>query len=199
MSLSHRYHNFSSILPEGELSDLFDQDKVQDAKLQLFEDGYQAGWEDAVKAHEDAKDRIAADFSQNLQDMSFTFHEAFAKLGLAMKPLLTQIVTKVLPELSNKTLAAHVLAQMSDLMSERAEHAIEIAVSPGNLDALTVLLSGKTNIPFEIKAERALGEGQVYLRVNTEEREINLDVVTQGISDALDAFFQQVEQETQDD
>ncbi|MGJ8616822.1 MAG: hypothetical protein ACSHWS_08250 [Sulfitobacter sp.] len=199
MSLSHRYHNFSGITSAGDLSDEINLDDTEDAKLQSFEDGYQAGWEDAVKAHEDAKDRIATDFAQNLQDMSFTFHEAFAKLGLAMKPLLSQIVTKVLPELSDKSIAAHVLAQMTELMAERSENAIEIAVAPENLNALKEILRGQTNIPFEVKAEPALGEGQVYLRVNTDEREINLEAVTAGMSDALDAFFQQIEQETPDE
>jgi len=199
MSLSHRYHDFSGLAQDIEPSELTNQAGVDDAKLISFEDGYKAGWEDAVKAHEGAKDKVAADFSQNLEDMSFTFHEAFAKLGLAMKPLLLQIVTKVLPELSDKTLAAHVVSQINDMMADEAEHAIEIAVSPRNLEALTEVISGKTNIPFEIKSESALGDGQVYLRVNTEERAINLDVVTQGISDALDAFFQQIEQEATDD
>lgn len=199
MSLSHRYHDFSALSQDGEPSELTNQAGVDDAKLVSFEDGYKAGWEDAVKAHEGAKDKVAADFSQNLEDMSFTFHEAVAKLGLAMKPLLLQIVTKVLPELSDKTLAAHIVSQMSDMMADQAEHAIEIAVSPGNLEVLTEVVSGKTNIPFAIKSESALGDGQVYLRVNSDEREINLDAVKQGISDALDAFFQNVEQEANDD
>lgn len=199
MSLSHRYHDFSALSQDGEPSELTNQAGVDDAKLVSFEDGYKAGWEDAVKAHEGAKDKVAADFSQNLEDMSFTFHEAVAKLGLAMKPLLLQIVTKVLPELSDKTLAAHIVSQMSDMMADQAEHAIEIAVSPGNLEVLTEVVSGKTNIPFAIKSESALGDGQVYLRVNSDEREINLDAVKQGISDALDAFFQNIEQEANDD
>lgn len=199
MSLSHRYSNFSSLAVSGHLPERIDVDIVEDAKLQAFEDGYQAGWEDALKAHEGAKEKISADFSQNLQDMSFTFHEAYAKIGIAMKPLLSQIVSKVLPKLTHKTMAAHVLAQMSDLIANEAEHAIEIAVSPRNLDALTEMLQGATNIPFEIIAEPALGEGQVYLRANSQEREINLDAVTCGISEALDAFFQQIEQEPQND
>ncbi|MGJ8626855.1 MAG: hypothetical protein ACSHXB_07850 [Sulfitobacter sp.] len=199
MSLAHRYHNFSSLPSTDEQPESLNPDNVEDAKLQSFEDGYQAGWEDAVKAHEVAKDRIAADFAQNLQDMSFTFHEAFTKLGQAMKPLLTQIVTKVLPEVTNKIIVAQVLAQITDLMADQSENAIQIAVSPKNLDALTELLSEITNIPFELKGEPALGEGQVYLRVNTDEREINLDALLMGFSNALDAFFQQIEQEPNDD
>ena len=199
MSLAHRYHNFSSLPSTDDQPELLNPDNVEDAKLQSFEDGYQAGWEDAVKAHEAAKDRIAADFAQNLQDMSFTFHEAFTKLGQAMKPLLTQIVTKVLPEVANKIIVAQVLAQMSDLMADQSENAIQIAVSPKNLDALTELLSEITNIPFELKGEPALGEGQVYLRVNSDEREINLDALIMGFSNALDAFFQQIAQEPNDD
>lgn len=199
MSLSHRYSNFASLDANGETSPSVDVDSVEEAKLQAFEDGYQAGWEDAVKAHENATDKISADFTQNLQDMSFTFHEAFSKLAVAMKPLLSLIVTKTLPEMTNKILAARVLAQMVELMAKQSEQAIEIAVSPKNLDTLTEMLNGKTDIPFEIRGESALGDGQVYLRASTQEREINLEGVRQGISDALDAFFQQIEQDALDD
>ncbi len=199
MSLSHRYSSFSVSHVQGHVPERVEIDQVEDAKLQSFEEGYRAGWDDAVKAYSDDKDKIADAFSQNLQDMSFTFHEAFAKLGTAMEPLLSQIVSKVLPELADKTLAAHVVVQMKDLMTQQAGHAIEIAVCPLNLNALTEILSETTNIPFEIKGEPALGDGQVYLRVNTQEREINLNAVTEGIANALDAFFQQIEQETQDD
>ena len=199
MSLSHRYSNFASLNLDGETPDRVDVDKVEDAKLQAFEDGYQAGWEDAVKAHANASDQFAADFTQNLQDMSFTFHEAFSKLATAMEPLLTQIVSKTLPEMTDKILTARIVAQMTELMVEQSEKAIEIAVSPKNVDMLTEMLSAKTNIPFEIRGETALGDGQVYLRANSQEREINLDAVTKGISEALNAFFQQIEQDAKDD
>lgn len=196
MSLSHRYHDFAA-LSEGHDGPLeLSEDLVEDAKLLAFEGGYQAGWEDAAKAHETARDRVAADFAQNLQDMSFTYHEAYSKLSSAMQPLLLQIITKLLPDLRTKTLGAHILDQMNKLVKDQADNAIEIAVSPANLDTLDEILSLGTNVPFLITAEPALGDGQVYLRVNKEEREINLDAVTSGISEALDAFFQETEQET---
>ncbi len=199
MSLSHLYQNFSSLPASDTTVAPFDQDRIEDAKLQSFETGYKAGWEDAIKAQETAKDRIASDFAQNLQDMSFTFHEASTKLSLAMKPFLSQIVSKILPDLTDKIIAAQAVSQMIELMEAQSETAIQIVVSPKNLDALTDLLAEKSNIPFQITAEPALGEGQVYLRANAEEREINLDAVKHGISNALDAFFQQLEQEDSDD
>ena len=193
MSLSHRYDNFASLAESDDQSKGLNDGSVEDAKLQSFEEGYQAGWDDAVKAHETARDRVAADFAQNLQDMSFTYHEAYSKLSSAMQPLFSQIITKLLPDLRARTLGAHVLTQMNNLMRDQAENAIEIAVSPACLDTLNEILSSATNVPFLIIAEPALGDGQVYLRVNKEEREINLDAVTTGISEALDAFFQETE------
>ncbi len=196
MSLSHRYHDFAALTENGDTTKGLTEESGDDAKLQFFEEGYQAGWEDAVRAHETARDRVATDFAQNLQDMSFTYHEAYSKLSSSMQPLLSQIVTKLLPDLRTKIIGAHILTQMSDLMRGQADNAIEIAVAPANLDALNEILHDSTNVPFMVTAEPALGDGQVYLRVNQQEREINLDAVTSGISDALDAFFQEIEQET---
>ncbi|MGC1497563.1 MAG: hypothetical protein WA790_17300 [Sulfitobacter sp.] len=196
MSLSHRYHDFADLTGNGDVSKDLNEDSGDETKLQFFEEGYQAGWEDAVKAHETARDRVATDFAQNLQDMSFTYHEAYGKLSSAMQPLLSQIITKLLPDLRSKIIGAHVLAQMTDLMRDQSDNAIEIAVSPTNLDTLNEILSVGTNVPFMITAEPALGDGQVYLRVNQEEREIDFDAVTSGISEALDAFFQEIKQES---
>lgn len=195
MTLSHRYSDFGDLTstPDEPLSR--SESALEDEKLQAFENGYQAGWDDAVKAHEDDQGRIAADFAQNLQEMSFTYVEASAKLTRAMRPLMQQIVTKLLPELAQQTVGLHVLEQLNALADAQLEDAIEITVSPGNLDAISALMEAQRNAPFKLKAEAALGEGQVQLRVGGKEREIDLDAVTKGIRDALEAFFEQAGQE----
>ncbi len=64
MSVSHRYRNFGEAnRPEPEAAK--DTAAALEAeKLASFEQGYQAGWEDATKAQADEKSRISAEFGQ---------------------------------------------------------------------------------------------------------------------------------------
>ncbi len=195
MSISDHYQDFGPGLARSSAAQPAEEDAQEEVRLQAFENGYQAGWDDADKAHQTARDSIASDFAQNLQDMTFTHVEAYAKLCLAMRPLVAQLVTKLLPEVAQKALGAHVFQQISELIDAQAENAIEIAVSPDNLPSLRDLMDEALDIPFAIVEEPSLGPGQVYLRVNATEREIDLDAVQRTLSDAIDAFFQQVDQE----
>ena len=76
------------------------------SKLQLdaFEEGYRAGWDDAIKAQSDDRTRIS-EFAQNLQDLSFTYHEAYSHAINAMTPLLEDIVRSVLPKIAHEAWA----------------------------------------------------------------------------------------------
>ena len=194
-SLSHRYHDFGT----ADVSDVdgsgIGVEAMQDEKLQSFEAGYQAGWEDAVKAHTTDRDRIASELAQSLQDMSFTYFEAHSKLCASMRPLLHTVVTKVLPIAAHATLADQIVDLINKMLAANAEGGIEIAVSPPQLDAIQDALNLKIKPPFSLTAEPALGPGQVYLRAETIEREINLDAVLGGMAEALDAFFLQSRQE----
>ncbi|MEX3316354.1 hypothetical protein [Sulfitobacter sp. PS-8MA] len=193
-SLSHRYHDFGTSAAgdaEGAIAEA-----VQDEKLQSFEAGYQAGWDDAVKAHTTDRDRAASETAQSLQDMSFTYHEVQRKLLDALHPLLRCVVAKVLPVAAHATLAEQVVELLGKMLADNAEGGIEIVVAPEQMDAMQETLSQKIKLPFLLTAEPTLSPGQVYLRANAQEREINLDTVLLGLSDALDAFFLQSRQET---
>ena len=196
MSLAHRYQDFGPTGFEPGSTLAIPEEGLEELKLDSFEDGYQAGWEDAVKAQASDKDRAVAEMVQCLQDLSFTHQEAFVKLNSAMRPLLTKIATSLLPDLAKGALGPHVLQQLDELINDNAQNAIEIAVAPENLEPLQELLEGRVKSPFLITPEPALSSGQVYLRTNCTEREINLDAVMDGITAALNAFFVQTQEDT---
>ena len=196
MTISHLYDDFGSAqFLLGDAAAALTEDGLEDVRLSAFENGYQAGWEDATKAHETDQEKLGADLSQTLQDMSFTYHEAFSKLSLAMQPLIAKIVTKLLPEIARKTLGAHVMTEVAKLMNEESEGAIEIAVAPENLALIEGLVSGETPLPFKLTADSNLSGGQVFVRSASAEREINLDAVQASIAIAVDAFFNEIQQE----
>lgn len=168
---------------------------LEEQRLEAFEQGYKAGWDDAITAQGDDQTRVSADFARNMQDLSFTYHDAFNQLTKALQPLLTQVVTKVLPQMAQATLGAQVVEQLTEMARTEAGAPVEVVVSPANAPSITALAEQDLGLPITIVEEASLGEGQVYLRFGEAEREINLDQVLGGISEAVDAFFHQTEQE----
>lgn len=199
MSLSHRYRNLGdSSKEEPDISEAVNDEGIEDQKLQSFEEGYQAGWDDAVKAQADATMKISAEFGQNLQDMSFTYQEAFSKLTLSIEPVMIQIVDKLLPAIARQALGAHVIAELRELISQHASQPIEIVVAPENADTVKDLAEQNLTETFKIVEENSLGQGQAFVRIGSEERSIELDSVINGVSEALTAFFHEIQQENND-
>tara|TARA_R110002094_G_scaffold16487_14_gene28049 strand:- start:29 stop:628 length:600 start_codon:yes stop_codon:yes gene_type:complete len=198
MSLLHRYADFGTQGVGDQASVMRNADSLEDERLEAFENGYQAGWDDSTKVHKEDGERVLADVAQNLQDMSFTYHEAYGKIALAMKPLLTQFVTKLMPAAIQRGLHAHILQEVATLLDAQADGAIELAVAPACLGPINDVLSDQLSVPFNIVSEPALTEGQAYVRVGASEREINLDAVLTATADAVAAFFDQAQKDTDD-
>lgn len=197
MSLNHRYADFGTRAEPSAASDVLNPDGLEDLRLEAFENGYQAGWEDATKAHQEDSARALDALSQSLQDMSFTYHEAYGKIALAIKPLLLQFVAKLMPRVAEKSLHAHVLHEVTSLFDAQVDGAIELAVAPSNLDPLKDLLTQSLTVPFAIIADPNLSHGQVFLRVGAAEREINLDAVVEASDEAVAAFLEQAHMESE--
>lgn len=189
-SIGHLYTEFSSFQSErGMDAPLVDQ-AVQDARLEGFEAGYQAGWDDAVKARSDEGDRLTDDFVQTVQDFSFTYHEAYSKLSDSMQPLMTRFVTSVMPEVAKDGLYVQLADQIKNLVDTQSENAIAIAVSPQRKELISQILRNKVGVPFAIEEEPSLSNGQFYLRVSQQEREIDIDSVVEEVRNSINAFFQ---------
>jgi|SRR6056297_113438 len=171
--------------------------KLEEQKLESFETGYTAGWEDAAKAQADDATRISADFARNLQELSFTYQEAHAQVLDALTPLLEGMVETVLPDLARRTLAPRLV----DMVQEKARTLagstrFEIVVAPACRAALEPLLEGVVSPPVTLREEPSLGEGQAYIAAGDTETEIDLDEVLAGIGEAVAGFLEDQKRET---
>ena len=196
MSISHRYTDFGDTAFEDEDAEKIGDERLEEIKLGAFEKGYKAGWDDATKAYADGREKQVAETAQTLQDMSFTYHEAYGKLSLAMQPLVSKIVTSLLPKVARETLGAHIRAELETLLKSQADGALEIAVHPGFGAALETALQGHVPTPFAIREDGSLTAGQAIVRVGRAERAIDLDALQTEISEAVTAFFDQPSKET---
>ena len=195
MSASPQYQNFGGDASSGSIGFALDAASYEDEKLQSFEQGFQAGWDDAVKAQQSDKAHISSDLAKNLQDCSFGFHEARTALTKTLRPLFTQIVETVLPELARVSLGPKVVEQLVEMARLQSDQVIEITTAPENITAINSLLEDAVPEPFVLIADTTLGPGQVFLRIGSEEREMDMDQIIATTRDTMNALFQNGEQE----
>ncbi|MEQ9243157.1 flagellar biosynthesis protein [Roseovarius indicus] len=193
MTLSALLEDFSEPQP-GTTVALTDV-MIEEEKLQAFEKGYQAGWDDSAKAQKDSAVHLSEEFASNIRDLSFTYQEAYAGVVGAMEPLIRQIVTSVLPVLAQDTLGARVTELLKNEIDANGPQPVTIVTAPGQATALEAILPEETGLSFEIREDTSLAESQVQLRLgDVAEREIDLAEVLAGIATAVEAFFQQASQ-----
>ncbi len=198
MSINHLYSDFGASRNDREPTDSgAHDDQEEEANLAAFEKGYQAGWDDATRAHEDSRQATLSELSQTFQDMSFTYQEVFSKVTLAMRPLLTSIVTKLLPEAARQSMGAHILAEVSGLLKSQSDGICEIVVTPDALPVVEDIASRAPQLPFQFSTDPDLSGGRAFIRNGDAEREIDLESVQRSIAEAVEAFFEQTERDLQ--
>lgn len=167
---------------------------TEDARLQAYEQGYGAGWEDAVNAQTEDQSRIRADLARNLQALGFTYHEARNHVLRAVAPLLQDMIAQLLPQVAREALAPTVLDTLLPMAEHLADVPVSVVLNPAARPAVEALLA-QTALPVSITEEPTLGEGQVYLRLGPSETHVDLDRATALISQAVRGFFGLSEQE----
>lgn len=157
--------------------------------LETFERGYRDGWDDAMAAVEKEGHRLHSDFSQNLQDLSFTYREAYGQILSAMEPLLTQIATTILPAAFQDSLAHHLTDRLTEHARELGETPVEIAVSPAELALVEPMVDSDLGFPIKVVADGTLAPGQADIRFGDDHEErLDLTEMASEIRDAITGF-----------
>lgn len=195
MSLSSLLEDFAqeAAQPVADLTEV----GLEEQKLESFEKGYQAGWEDSTRAQEDSGTHISEDFARNIRDLSFTYEEAQAGVLAAMEPVVQEMVNAVLPAVAHDTLGPRIVEMLQAALAEHGRQPVLLTVAPGSASALRTILPEDIDLPLEIEETPTLAEGQVQLRFGeTEESEIDLTRLLEGIRAASDSFFREMHDTT---
>lgn len=166
---------------------------LEEHRLEAFEQGYKAGWDDAASAQSQDQNRIAADFAHNLQDLSFTYHEARSQILKSLEPLLKEMVSKVLPKLAKESMPQTIIDEVLSIAKNQSDMSIQIVISPSNCNALELLLESQTDLNTEIIEEPSMADGLAYLRFADTEKHIDLDSILTSFSQSIDGYFEQQE------
>lgn len=166
----------------------FDEADMEGQRLEAFENGFKAGWEDAIKAKTDESAQISSSLSQHLQDLSFTYHEASGHMLDAISPLLNEMVNVLLPEIARATIGAHIVEQLKELAKEIGTIEVQVAVSAENVATLSDLLSEDFGFPISVIEDDTLAAEQADIRFGSTEKQIDLGDLVTSVTEAVAGF-----------
>lgn len=150
---------------------------IDEVRLEAFDKGYKAGWEDAAQAHQKDQMHISAELAHNLQAMSFSYHEARAATIKDTEVLFRGMIDSVLPKVMPASLTGTVLDRLLAGVDAATQPMVEVTVAPENVERLEHLIEGAIAPPLRICPEPSLGPGQAMLRFEHREERVDLHAV----------------------
>ena len=182
MPISHLLEDFGALRAPQGAGRTLDEEELEDFRLAAFEQGYSAGWEDSVKAQTEDQNRVSAELARNLEDLSFTYHEAVNQLMLSTEPVFRALVERVLPQTLAQQFGGHILERIRAVTEE------EVAVR--------ALLRDQLAMPVKVREDPALEAGQADLRIGESESRLDTARLTEAFEVVVDAFFHQTRKES---
>jgi flagellar biosynthesis/type III secretory pathway protein FliH len=191
-SIAHMLEEFGG-QTRNEAIHIATTDPSEESRLADFENGYQAGWDDASAAHAAEQAHISSDFSQNLQALSFTYNEAYSHILSMLKPLLTQMVETILPNIAHETLGARIVMEIMELGRLDRNQRIDLIMSSESRKKLEKLHIKDQSKLFQLIGDDSLGDGQVFIRFGRSELRIDLDSLLLKVNSEIEEFLRDIE------
>ncbi|GAB5448919.1 FliH/SctL family protein [Gymnodinialimonas sp.] len=171
-------------------------DQLQDETdaLESYDAGYKCGWADCAAAEVDERTAIGADLAKNLSEAQLTYETARRDVIAALGPFFADVAATLLPKIASAALAPTVLAELGALAEDQTEAEIEIRAAPSACAALERLGETEQLSGLTVRPEPAFAEGQVSIRVGSEQRDLDMASAANRIADAVADFAAQSSQ-----
>ena len=135
-------------LPEGPT--LLLPEEIEEIRLNAYERGYVAGWEDGgAQTERDDVTRRAA-IERQAEQLNFTYHEARGHVLKAIEPLLGAMVDTVLPVVARASVVPLTIEQLMPLAHAAAEAPLTLRVGRGWRDVFAAALEGLVLPPLDL-------------------------------------------------
>jgi flagellar biosynthesis/type III secretory pathway protein FliH len=170
--------------------------ELEEMRLAGFDKGYAAGWDDATTAVNTDRSAVECEVARNLQSLAFTFQEARMHLLRGLKPLLTTMMGRLLPQMGQELLCERILETLLPKAEYILESPAHIHVNSKTRRALEGLLAKAKGLTLKVVEDPALSDGQVFIRFHDgEETLIDMDRAVSQIMTVVNSFFDQSLQE----
>ena len=189
MTIAHLLEDFSALERAGRDGNGPGEDVYDLVRLEGFDAGYKAGWDDATKALKNTSGMLSERFRENLSDLTFTYHEARSSVLKGLAPVIGEIIRSVLPQILHNSFPAFVLDAIQELANENSNPTVILRVHPDQADTLAKELDNKLDMPVRITGDPSLSQDAALLDIGHTEMEIDFTAYLEKISQSLSIFF----------
>lgn len=195
MTIAHLLEDFTDAADPGNVLRLLSDVALEDIRLASFEQGYSAGWDDAIAAQDREQHRIAGELARNLEDLSFTYQEAMTQFAASVEPVFSALVDLVLPDILRAATGPRIVELLTDAAREGAAGPAVLYAAPGDLPALHAVLERDLPVPVRVVEDAGLAPSQVRLGIGAGETELDAEALQDAIRRLLGAFTHQTREE----
>ncbi len=157
--------------------------------LDSFEEGYNAGWADAVKANKDEQAEHQAQLAECLRDFAFSRTEVQQHTLRELRPLIEGVLTAILPETLRPALAPLVIEALEDIAADSLSTELTLAVPEGLSGTVSHLLEMTEWPDLVVIEEGALGDSRAEIRCGDTTKAVDLGAVQTQITQLVSDFF----------
>ncbi len=161
-----------------------------DASPDRFDDGYNAGWDDAMAQAAKEGTRLSTSLTERLETLRRDQRAATASALGALEPALRDIFDRLLPRAAERAFLPVLMEEIGHVL-DAGVRSMSLAVSPEDAPALTRLLS-RADIPAGtvcVRAEPAMSIGQAVIGWTGQERRVDLEGTLAALDAALETFL----------
>lgn len=155
-------------------------------QLASYEAGFQAGWDDAVKANQSAQSYVSSALSKNLEAAEFQLIEARGKMEQTLAGLLKEIVSALFPGASSAALRSTLEDRLLSSLTTALPDQISLRISPEDKPCVTRLLQqteGASQV--HLRLDENLSLGQAYIETGPQTEKIDIAETVESLLDTI--------------
>ena len=162
--------------------------EADEDRLAAFDQGYSAGWDDAIAAQSRNTHIATEEFARNLRDLSFTYQEAVQHVTKSLEPFLHALVETLVPTALEAGLAQKIAEQIGTAAEVSQSTEVLVQCSPMRQSLLSEALPDVLDMPVAVQSAPDMGRDEVVVKFQNTEQQFALSDVTEHIRQAIEAF-----------
>lgn len=189
MTISHLLEDFArdNLHEQGNVSSAI----LNEERLSSFEQGYQAGWDDSLKASGSNEKQALEEISKAFSELSVSRERIYTELLENMRPLIDGIVDSTLPAILKESLGLQVGVLIHDYIQKHGGGEIIVTVAPGQKEILSKVTNRFVDLPIHFKEVSRIEPSEVKINFcGVDESEIDTMELALQIKSSIDDFFE---------
>lgn len=154
-----------------------------------YEEGYEAGVQDALASQQAQINERIAKLVEGLDDLAFTYAEASTHILSALQNVVLDALQTILPTAANICLTDHIKKVVDQMLSVDPQAAIQILASSEDLNDLQALVAPSLKFPLNVVEVPNQPQGHIVVTNGEIIQSIAIQEHCDAILEAIAGFF----------